>query len=323
MAEDYIYAVTRIHIREKYMLNRLEMDSLASAKSLQEALGLLAAKGWETSLVSGRDVEPLINREYEKTWALAAEAAGEIKELDMLRKTRDFHNLKAAIKLVYTGGLEQNQTQYFMEYGLIPLSRIVKAAETRDFAQLPGYMPDAGEKAWKALVDTGNGQLCEAIVDCAALEQLDAEGKASKSPLLRQYALFTVDMGNIQAAVRCCLLKHKRDFMEYVIARGGSLDKEGLICAALGSEAEIDKFLRDTPYAGAAALSPGAFARWRSDGIIRMIRPQRRAISGVEPLVAYILARENEISMARLILGSKAAGVSGSSVKERLGLTYA
>ena len=321
MPEDYIYAVTRIHIREKYLLNKGEMDSLASARDFREALSMLASKGWDASLVSGRDVEALINREYEKTWELIAEAAGQIEELNILRRTRDFHNLKAAIKLVYTGGPEQNWAPFFLQYGLIEQERIIKAAEACDFTLLPEYLSKAGKEAWEVLIDTGNGQLCETVIDRAALEALDAEGKMSKSPLLKRYALFTVDMDNIQAALRCHLLGRDRNFLERVITNGGTLDRKGLINAALGDDSEIGGFLSNTPYAD-AALDILAFERWRNDELIRLICPYASVISGVEPLAAYILARGNEISMVRLILGSKAVGLSEDSVKERLGLTY-
>ncbi|MDR1560441.1 MAG: V-type ATPase subunit [Clostridiales bacterium] len=323
MPEDYIYAVTRIHIRERNLLNGADIDALSSAKSFSEALSLLAAKGWETQLVSGGDTEALINTEYEKTWALIAEAAGQVEELNIFRRTRDFHNLKAAIKLTYTGEPSHSRARYFLDYGLTPTERIIQAADNREFSLLPDYLAKAGKEAWEALVNTGNGQLCEIVIDRAALEDLDREGKASGNPLIRRYATFTVDTANIKAAARCHLLSRGCKFLEHVVAEGGSLNRKGLIDAALGDGYEIGKFLSGTPYEGAASTeSSGAFERWRNDELIRMIRPQAKAYSGVEPLAAYILARENEIAMARLILSSKAVGLSESAVKERLGLTY-
>ena len=321
MPERYIYAVTRIHTNEKNLLNQTEMDSLASVGNLSEALNLLSSKGWDTSAVSGDDLEAMVALEYKKTWALITEAAGQIDELDILRRTRDFHNLKAAIKLVYAGEPGLSRPRYYLDYGLISVDRIVKAAETCNFSILPEYLAETGIRAWNVLKDTGNGQLCEIVIDRAALETLDAEGKALKSCLLRQYAVFTVDTANIKAAIRCHALGKGREFLEKVIANGGSLNREGLINAALGAEPEIGIFLRKTQYAGAASdNSSRAFERWRSDELIRMIRPQAKVIYGIEPLVAHILARENEISIVRLILSS--IGLGESAVKGRLGLTY-
>ncbi|MDR2650477.1 MAG: V-type ATPase subunit [Clostridiales bacterium] len=321
MPEDYIYAVTRVHIRERNLLNGADIEALSSAKSFSEALSLLGAKGWDIQLVSGGNTDALINKEYEKIWGLIAEAAGRVEELDIFRRTRDFHNLKAAVKLTYTGELEYNRALYFLEYGLTPVESVIRAAENRDFGLLPEYLAKAGKAAWDVLVNTGNGQLCEIVIDRAALEDLDRVGKASESPLIRRFTAFFVDTANIKAAARAHLLGRGRDFLERVISEGGLLDRKGLIGAALGDGFEIGRFLSGTPYAGAAE-SPGAFERWRNDEIIRMIKPQTNVYSGVEPLAAYILARENEITAVRLILSSKAAGLSDTAVKERLGLTY-
>jgi len=323
MPENYIYAVTRIRAHEKYLLNKNEMESLASAKNLPDALNQLASKGWDAPPAAGGGLDALTEDEYRKTWALIAEAAGQTDELNIFRKARDFHNLKAAIKLTYKGKPILNKALYFLEYGLVPVGQLIQAAESLDFMSLPDYLAKAGVTAWETLIASGNGRLCETAIDRITLEALAAEGKSLKSPLLKRYVIFNVDMANINAAKRCHSLGLGREFLERALADGGLLDKEGLINASLCGQSEINRFLRHTPYAGAASAgSPGAFERWRNDQLIRMIRPYSKAIVGVEPLAAYILARENEISIIRFILRSKAAGLSEGAVKERLGLTY-
>jgi V/A-type H+-transporting ATPase subunit C len=320
MADNYIYAVTRIHIREQNLLNNRDIDSLILAKSLNECLAILSTKNWN---VQNTDIEEIINEEYEKAWALVSEVAGEIPDLNVLRISRDYHNLKAAIKLVYTGEPNQNWSRYFLPHGIILLKDIVNSVETREFQHLPKGLAEAGEKAWRVLCDTGNGQLCEIEIDRACLTALYAEGQASSSQLLREYSAFIVDTANIRAAVRCQILGKPRDFIELVIAQTGTLNIEEFITAASGEEFDLARFLENTRYAGAVhSDTPAAFERFCADKIIEMIKPQLKSISGIEPLVAYLLARENEISMVRIILSSKTCGLSEGAVRERLGRTY-
>ncbi|MDR3239770.1 MAG: V-type ATPase subunit [Clostridiales bacterium] len=319
--EPYVYAVTRVRIHEQHLLKHQDMDALSAAENVGEALNVLSGKGWDVRL-SPAD---MIERELEKTWALIAEAAGDIAALYVFRCARDFHNLKAAVKLVYLAEPALDRERYFLPYGAVPVARIIAAAENQNFGSLPDALAVPGKAAWETLKATGNGQLCEIIVDRAALEETYKAGEASRIPLLQRYAELTVDAANVLAAMRCQKLGRDRSFLERVLADAGRLSKKDLINAALGDEQEIPQFLRSTPYAAAAAAlneSPSAFERWRNIEFMNLIQPQRGAISGVEPLAAYILARENEIRMVRLILSAKINQLSRDSLQERLGRTY-
>jgi V/A-type H+-transporting ATPase subunit C len=267
---------------------------------------------------------------------LIIEAAGDLEELNVFRLERDYHNIKAALQLVYAGEPKPNWDGYFMRGGSIALSRIISAAETQDFSLLPEDMALAAKQAWDALCEVCSGQMCEIIIDRAALLAIDKAGKKSGSALIRRYADFTVDTANIKIAVRCRMMRKSKDFMRRAIAPGGALNADDLINATLerSDNVTLEKndeedyysltsFLRKTRYAGVTdAGSPGAFERWRNDELIKLIKPQRNVISGVEPLAAYILAREAEIGQVRLILSAKMGAVGESALQERLGVTY-
>ncbi|MDR1538534.1 MAG: V-type ATPase subunit [Clostridiales bacterium] len=326
MAEEkYIYAVTRIHINEQNLLTRRNLDAMISFESVSDCLSLLAGKGWDAKLAAGGDFEALINMEQEKTWALIAEAAGDVAELDVFRKTRDFHNLKAAIKLIFTAEPEAERKRYYLPYGAVPVSKIEKAAESLDFSMLPEDMAKAGKEAWEVLKDTGNGQLCEIAIDRASLEALAKAGEEAKSEIISKYCRLSVDSANVKAAARAAKLGKDRGFLERLIASGGNVDKGSLESAALAGVSEIVALLRRCGMAkGAQALeeSTALFERWAGDEAIRLMQPMRTRISGIEPLAAFILARENEMRQVRLIASAKVNRLSEGVLKERLGLTY-
>jgi V/A-type H+-transporting ATPase subunit C len=324
--EDFIYAVTRIHIHERDLLTRKDLEALVSASTLDEAYSVLAAKGWDTR--QNLDPEALVNSEYDKTWDLIIEAAGDLEELNVFRLERDYHNIKAALQLVYVGEPRSNWDSYFMRGGSVSLNKIISAAETQDFGSLPKEMALAAKQGWDALCEVCSGQMCEIIIDRATLLAIDRAGKSSSSDLIRRYANFTVDMANVKIAARCHMMRKSKDFMQRAIAPGGALNADDLINAALAENDEqedysLAHFLRETHYSGATdADSPGAFERWCNDELMKLIRPQRNVISGVEPLAAYILAREAEIGQVRLILSAKVGAVGESALQERLGATY-
>jgi V/A-type H+-transporting ATPase subunit C len=94
--------------------------------------------------------------------------------------------------------------------------------------------------------------------------------------------------------------------------------------AASGIDA-IRDYLSGTSYAeGAATLmeSPSAFERWCDNRMIETIRPQKYNTFSVGPLVAYVVARENEIKTARIILTAKQNGFPEDSIRERIREMY-
>ena len=104
-----------------------------------------------------------------------------------------------------------------------------------------------------------------------------------------------------------------------------SLNVDQLSRAALSGMDAIQEYLSGTVYAeGAQALaeSASAFERWCDKRIIQTIHPQLYNPFTIGPLVAYVLARENEIKTIRIILTGKANQLSDEFIRERVREMY-
>lgn len=321
MEKEFVYAVTRIHSQEQSLLTEQDMTQLLAAQSLAACYGYLADKGWGAAGLPAGDSNALFVCEREKTWALIRELVGDLASFDIFRLENDFQNLKAAIKLVYAGRDREDVDAYFQHPGTVSVNTVLQAARQHDFSGLPlEALAEAGKKADEVLAHTANGQACEMVIDQAALVALEAAGKASGSELLRFYATLRADAANIKAAVRACRMGKERDFLERAIAPAGSLDAAALINAAQNSVEEICVFLAGTDYAQAAnALrdSLASFETWCDRRLMEEIRPRKYDYFTIEPLAAYILARESEIAMVRLILSAKANHLDDALVRNR------
>ncbi|MDL2219116.1 V-type ATPase subunit [Ruminococcaceae bacterium OttesenSCG-928-O06] len=323
--EQYVYAVTRVHINEQGLLSKQDLEQLISAPTLAEAFRLLTDKGWGSADIAADDPDALVAYETARTWGLIEELVGDSTPFNVFRVANDYHNLKAAIKLAYSADDENETGRYFLGFGTVPVETIVKAADEHDFSALPEDMAKAGQEAYEALAHTGVGQACDMVIDRAALVAVDKAGKETKSELLRRYAELTVDSANIKTAVRCCRMGKNRDFIDRAIAPAGTLNTEKLAAAAAEGMDAIYEYLRTTAYAGAVdelEVSLANFERWCDNQLIEMIRPQRNNYFSLEPLAAYILGRENEIKMVRLILSAKMNDLPAEALRERLRETY-
>lgn len=317
----YTYAVARIRSKELLLLNAQTIEQLLSAKSYDECMHLLADKGWGDS-DSRISSEQLLAKEREKTWDLMGELVDDLSVFDVFLYANDYHNLKAAIKQVCTGS--EDFGLYF-SYGTIPAKQLYKLVSEHDFYLLPSGMRACAQEAYEALSQTQDGQLCDIIIDKAALDAIYAAGKASGNDLIEKYSELTVAAADIKTAVRCSRTGKSLEFVKRALAECDTLNVTRLAQAAVEGIEAISDYLSGTNYAEAVTAleqSPSAFERWCDNLMIRDIRPQQYISFGIGPLAAYILARENEIKTVRIILSGKLNELPDASIRERVREMY-
>ena len=320
MAESYIYAVTRIHSRELSLLNKAFMGQLAAAENEQAAIEMLKGKGWGSDQASS--AEKILQEEENKTWQLVKELVKEQGVFDVFLYENDFHNLKAAVKETLT---QEHHPGIYSEQGTIPYAFMQQALTERDFSKFPDWMRGTAKEALDLLLTTRDGQLCDCIIDRAALERIREAGEKSGSPLMELYGELRCVTGNINIALRAMRMGKDKTFLHRALAECRTLNREILSEAAAHGEESLFAYLQRTPYAGAVSSireSTAAFERYCDDLMIEKIRPQRHVPSGIDPIAAYILARKNEIKNVRMILTGKRNEMPEEDIVSRVRTTY-
>ena len=318
---DYIYAVARIRAKELLCFGSPAMEQLMACKTYEECLRMLNEKGWGNGS-AGQTPESLLDVERNKTWEQLRELVEDMSVFDVFLYANDYHNLKAAIKENYA---PSHGADIYSSNGTIDPAVFRQAADEHDFSVLPAGMRDAAEEAMSVLRETGDGQLCDIIIDKAALNAILQAGKASGDPLLAFYAEHTVATANIKTAVRCQKTGKSLDFIRRALAECDTLDVSLLTQASVESFDAIIAYLNTTEYSGAAEAltqSASAFERWCDNRLIEKIRPQKYETSTIGPLAAWLLARENEIKTVRILLSGKRNGLSDDAIRERLREMY-
>lgn len=318
---DYIYAVARIRAKELLCFGSPAMEQLMACKTYEECLHMLNEKGWGNGS-AGQTPESLLDGERNKTWEQLRELVEDMSVFDVFLYANDYHNLKAAIKENYA---PSHGADIYSSNGTIDPAVFRQAADEHDFSVLPAGMRDAAEEAMSVLRETGDGQLCDIIIDKAALNAILQAGKASGDPLLAFYAEHTVATANIKTAVRCQKTGKSLAFIQRALAECDTLDVSLLAQTAVESFEAMIEYLGRTCYSGAAEAltqSASAFERWCDNRLIEKIRPQKYETSTIGPLAAWLLARENEIKTVRILLSGKRNGLSDDAIRERLREMY-
>lgn len=317
----YTYAVARIRALEVSLFSDATIDQLMACKDYDACIRFLQEHGWGGPDVPA-EADAILTREQEKIWETIREMRVDMKVFDVLSYPNWFHNLKAAIKEVCTG---KSGANIYYEGGPISREDLLRIIREKDYKALPANMQAAAEEAVDALLHGGDGQLCDVIIDRAAMDAIMEAGRKSKAKIIREYAESTVAVADIKIAVRSSKTAKSLEFMRRAMAPCDSLSVEKLAHAALSGMDAIIEYLDGSGYAeGAEALrvSPSAFERWCDNRIIQTIKPQKYNAFSVGPLVAYVLARENEIKTVRIILTCKQNGLPDDSIRERVREMY-
>ena len=151
------------------LFSQTTIEQLISQKSYQDCIQFLIEKGWGDSDASAQDAETILNRELEKTWALMKEMVPDTEAFDVLLIQDSFHNLKAAIKTVVDGEVQAN---VFYDNTAVSGETLIEIIKNKDFSSLPENMRTCAAEAYECLVHTGDGQMCDVIIDRAALQAM-------------------------------------------------------------------------------------------------------------------------------------------------------
>ena len=321
MSEKYTYAVARIRALEVSLFSNAVIDQLIACQSYEQCLQFLAERGWGDTDTSA-DGEKMLKREEEKIWQTVRELSIDKKKFEVLSYQKLFHNLKAAVKAAC---VKEVPRDIFYEDTEVSGQEMLDIIREKDFGRLPAGMSQAAQQACDALLHAGDGQLCDIIIDRAALDAIYKAGMESEDEIIRDYARSVVAVADIKIAVRAQKTAKSIEFMKQAMAECGSLSVDQLAKAALSGPEAIRDYLLGTEYAGGAqALSESmsAFERWCDNRIIQTISPQKYKAFTIGPVVAYVLARQNEIKTVRIILSGKRSQLPEQAIRERVREMY-
>ncbi len=175
--------------------------------------------------------------------------------------------------------------------------------------------------------------------------ELDTAGRIQdiidncRSEFLRDYLRHLADMHNIKTFLRLYILKEPQDALERHLIYAGFIRKEDFLKLY---SADLATFLNRLEYVGVhgrivdyayylrepieKAQKEGSFISLEkaiSDFLIQVLKQAKYISFGPEPVLAYYLAKVNEINLMRMIILAKFNNLAEESAKERLNNVYA
>ena len=213
--------------------------------------------------------------------------------------------------------------------GCVPASELAEGYQKEQLGGLSPRFQSAIREARETLAASHDPQLSDLALDRACYEEMAQLAQETGSAFLQGYVRLAVDVANLRAAVRVARIGKGSEFLSQVLLPGGSVSQRTLV-AARGEELNAlfqSGALAQAAELGAKAARPAggsltAFERECDNALTRYLGDARRVPFGVETVIAYLYAKEAELTAIRTILAGRRAGLDGAVIRERLRETY-
>ncbi len=323
----YAYAVGVIRVLETRSLSRERIERAADAPNVDEVLRILAETPYAeylSSLTSPEAYEFFLQKEHQKALNLLQELSEDPSLTDLFLYRFDFHNLKVALKERIGG---QDLASAYVSFGVISPSTIRAAVNEEDFSHLPDWLGQSAEQVVRQFPERQDPKRIDLLIDGMMYRLFVTTSRMEGCLFL--YDLFgkEIDLTNLLSLFRIRRSGGARGLFQEAFIEGGSLPRDFFLQLTDEPLEAMSGRFAYTPYRDLVENgwdylnSNGSFMvfeRMARDLVLEYLRKANLITFGIEPLIAYIHAKENELRIIRTIMVGKLNNLQPTLIKESL-----
>lgn len=328
----YAYAAARIFALENKLLSRDRVERMVEAPSAAEALKVLS----ETEYAAGiseldgpHDYEKLLSEEVRRVHNFFQTITPDPEITNLFFLKYDFHNLKVLLKSRYLG---RDQDEFLITAGgTLPLEILKEAIKDGDYSELPHYIGEALEQIDEAMGFKMDPQKMAVILDRAMYQHIFDVCRNKKNDFALDYFTLQADLINIKSFLRVRKIDETFEFLKGLLLPSSQLGEDFFLTAMQEPVENIADRLRNTKYGKVVGQgveeyiktgSLSAYERLMDDFLLDYVKAARWNPLGIEPIIGYLLAKENEVRIIRIIMVGKINNLPADIIRERLRDVY-
>lgn len=325
--ERYVYAVARIRALETKLLSSQKVSGLIGLSS-EELLRSLEDTDYAPFLPSSPyDYEIIIKSGRDALFYLMNKLVLDSPIIQFLKARFDSYNIKISLKAKIT----EREPETLSPYGNIPTSEVMNIFRKELYSRLPSQYEKGIEKAIEAYYIDKDPSMLDIIIDQSYFAYQREKTFESGSFFLCALYKIDIDLTNIKTLTRAKWAKtEKRKFSRGLI-EGGFISCNEFLNAYDEAEENLWERFRFTPYshilseAVPAIFEKNSFLKLEKlcdDTFLEFLKITRFLTFGVEPVISYYYAKENEFRILRLLFTASIYGIEQDILKERLPGVY-
>jgi V/A-type H+-transporting ATPase subunit C len=326
--EDWQYAFQAAQVRslETHMLSRATLLDMVNAGSFEQAADLLS--GTEYALPQGgrnfAEVEDFLLQRRTAVRQLFADLMLDERVVELFKARTDYANMRLAVRRTLT---EKPLGTDYSNDGNIPpelFEQIFGEESKFDRSLVPDYVYQAAEQAILSYYQNKDIRQVDYIIDSAQAQHNLKQAYSLKSVFLLNLFRIQIDLTNIRTMLR---LKFTDSEQRNVFLPGGYIEIDQLKYGIEHEYETLDSLFYATPYnhvvhAGANYLvKEKSFLRLEQhceEYLTGFLRSTSQITAGPQPVIAYLLMKENEIRTVRLILTAKKNHLDTKLILDRI-----
>jgi V/A-type H+-transporting ATPase subunit C len=320
----YTFEAAKVRVLESMMLERGILLDMANAESFEAALEMLS--GSEYAL-SGRakglaEIQEMLLERRVAVRELFIDLMLDSELVEILKAREDFANMRLAVRRVVT---ERPVGTDYSDEGSVPAEEFEEVFEQENYSRFPWYLQEAVEAAVLGYYQEKDIRRIDYEIDRVEAGYDLQKARQIGSVFLESLFGTRVDLTNIRTMLR---LKLSEDRNRELFLPGGFIETDRLVhCSDIGYEAIAPLFYA-TPYhavveAGVSYLTAEQsflhLERSCQDHMMGFLKTTRIITAGPQPVIAYLLMKENEIRTVRMVLTCKKNQMDTKFILDRLG----
>jgi V/A-type H+-transporting ATPase subunit C len=319
----YTYQTAVVRVLESQMPAGTLLRDLAEAADYQTAVDLLGQTeyGEIRAAANSAEMEEFLLSRRTGVRQLFGELMLDKDVVHLMRCREDFANMRLAVRRFVT---QQPIEVDYSEEGNVHHDLFEEVFEGENYDLLPDYMSEAVEQAVLRHYANKDIRQVDYAIDAVEAEHKLREAKKIGSVFLQNLFRIEIDLNNIRTMLR---LKWAESEQKDVFIEGGYVETQRLMeCLNTGYESLADMFFA-TPYYGIIEGGVNYLTKEKSflklEGLCEeyftgFLRSTSQITAGPQPVIAYFLAKENEIRKVRMILTAKRNHLDKKLILDRL-----
>ncbi len=325
---DYTNAVATMRVYEKRLLDSVKIDRMVDAASAEDVLKILSETEYSKAMVGlngPHDFEQALKNELERVYGEMYRLTVDKNLIEILALKYDYQNIKALLKGSASG---EDAGHILQDMGTIPMSEIRSNFESGNLNDYDPHIKGAINESKEDFEKNKDPQRIDLIVDRYYFSHLgELAEKADDVPIIKAYVKYTVDTFNLLSLLRAKNQDKNIRFVEGILVDGGNIQKSELLSVFGDSYESIANKLRKYPTGPVLKKGIenfiqtgrlGELEKLLENGQMKIIKPSKQVVFGPEPLFSYVVAKERENKLLRIILVSKLNNISADKTRERL-----
>jgi len=320
----YIYATAEIRAIEDKLLGQPFFAELAGAKNIKDALDMLSGTDYAVSAgANGQETEQMLGRRRSEVRRLFERLIDNEKIVEFFQSPIDFANMRLAIRRLV---LEKPLSDDYCDLGGVSVAQFEAAFSDEDYGGLPEHLQEGIEAGVLGYYKNKNVRDIDFAIDKVEADFLLGEAMGVGGVFLEELFRIQTDLTNIKTMFR---MKYSDSQLRNMFFDDGYIEPSRLAqCLEAGYDTIVQNFLA-TPYQ--YVVEVGAAGLQKENSFIKLeaacdahlngfLKTTRYITAGTQPIIAYLLLKEQEIKMMRMVLACKKSQIEPKIILDRLAI---